>query len=75
MRELVTHMNGKKRNLEQVKDLMELNADRPELLDIPEQSESHISSESEMERSLAESSQNVEKKCPSIASHAESETP
>jgi hypothetical protein len=57
LRELVTHMNSKKRNLEQVKDLMELNADRPELLDVPEQSESHSASDSEMEPSHAESEQ------------------
>jgi len=57
LRELVTHMNSKKRNLEQVKDLMELNADRPELLDVPEQSESNSASDSEMEPSHVESEQ------------------
>ena len=57
MRELQTHMNSKKRNLEQVKDLMELNAERPELLDVPEESESHIASDSEMEPSHVESEQ------------------
>ena len=55
MRELQTHMNRKKRNLEQVKDLMELNAERPELLDVPEESESHSASDSEMEPSNVES--------------------
>ena len=69
-------MNSKKRNVEQVKDLMELNSERPELLDVPEQSESHSSAQSEMDHSLSASSEKVEKKCPSISvSHAESEKP
>ena len=57
LRELQTHMNSKKRNLEQVKDLMELNAERPELLDVPEESESNSASDSEMEPSNVESEQ------------------
>ena len=37
--------------------MMELNAERPELLDVPEESESHIASDSEMEPSHVESEQ------------------
>ena len=54
---------------------MELNADRPELLDVPEQSESHSASDSEIEPSHAESEQKQDEHAPSVESRNESETP